>query len=162
MWKHFACNTSHEKDKCSTFYCDARLYTSSHYSCRYECLDLLLCEVLKQDKDMAKHKEHVTTTPSSEMVLCSDSILKTPESAVRGQLISPNFLTIILSVYSCFVDRFFFNSKSALKSTADPSRQLQRMYRHKTVTYCRQTHLRAHSRIVMHGGMIAHAQKHDS
>jgi len=100
---------------------------------------------------MAKHNEHVTTSPLSQIMLCSDRILKTSESAVRGHLISPNFLTIILSVYSCYVDRFFFNLKSALKSTADPSRQLQTMYRHKTVTYCRQTHLGARSRIVMHG-----------
>ena len=46
---------------------------------------------------MAKHTEHVMTSPISEIMLYCDGILKASESAARGNLISPNFLTIILS-----------------------------------------------------------------
>lgn len=72
---------------------------------------------------MAKHIEHVTTSPLSEKLYCY-WILKASESVVRGNLILPNFLTIMLCDYSCYADHFS-NLKSALKTTADPSRQLE-------------------------------------
>jgi hypothetical protein len=71
------------------------------------------------------------------LLVVPERILKAFESAVRGNLISPNFLTIILCVLM-YVDRFI-NFKSVFKSIPNSSRQLHSMYRHKTVTYCRHT-----------------------